>query len=521
MPVDKRTKTLSIAFAVLVVGMLGYKVAYPRWIEPLLSVDEIIAEKEKELAKLRDKEMAIDKARRMYPRYANRVGSMSKRQVENDARARLNALIEEHQLEKAKVSKARTREDRKTQLAQLTITVDAEGTLENAIKFMKSMQEMPDLMRVNSVRLSPSGSSRRTVRKERADLWTSMTFLVLPQQKVLGKKLVDADLEQKEELIRHAGREYAQVWNADPFNEYVKPAPPPPPPPPRQVVKKEPEKPKEEPKRPERKKSLRWKDRKRLEICMALISGDGGSPEDQLMLYDSSRRDTRYIKVGEEIDGGTLRYVDYRGALVDREDGRFIYPLGQKLDDEIPLDKAEQFASLQEVAASIPVEKPGEEDAEDGDESASADQDADGDGDKDAGDRSRSARSAAAKAKAAAAREARSKTSKPTRPVRRGVTQKPITRDRSSRPTRKPATPVKRPSRSVTKPEAREAASEKAENAEKAADPEEAAADPEKKEDPDKDAAGSDAKTAQPDADSNKEDSGSGAKSEVSGAGDS
>ena len=40
---DKRTKILGTAFAVVIAGMAFAEIVYPKWIEPLLHIDEEIA----------------------------------------------------------------------------------------------------------------------------------------------------------------------------------------------------------------------------------------------------------------------------------------------------------------------------------------------------------------------------------------------------------------------------------------------------------------------------------------------
>lgn len=80
---------------------------------------------------------------------------------------------------------------------------------------------------------------------------------------------------------------------------------------------------------------------------MALVSSSGGR----------SSGETKTVQGGEEFDGGTLVEVQPRGALVKREDGQFIYRLGEEFNAAVPLAQAEGFESLKDVARRLDEER--------------------------------------------------------------------------------------------------------------------------------------------------------------------
>ena len=84
------------AFALLVGAGLVRGVVYPRWIHPLLTIDERIAERQKELDKLEAEDAAVQQARYEYKALVARVGSFEVGKVETEVRDRLNRLIEKH-----------------------------------------------------------------------------------------------------------------------------------------------------------------------------------------------------------------------------------------------------------------------------------------------------------------------------------------------------------------------------------------------------------------------------------------
>ncbi len=221
---DRRTKILLAAFAVLVGGALIRGVVYPAWIQPLLTIDERIAERQKVLDVLEAREAAVQEARHEYKALVARVGSFEVGRVETDVRDRLNQLIEKHHLQDAAVSPSRPVEDRKTGLWATSISVSANGTLESTIGFLKDLTELPHLTRVGNPSLSPVSGGRKDSKKEIVSLRVPVDLLILPRHRLVGT-IKDAELIQPDSHVRHQGREYGMIWDRKPFSEYVPPIP--------------------------------------------------------------------------------------------------------------------------------------------------------------------------------------------------------------------------------------------------------------------------------------------------------
>jgi len=221
---DRRTKILAGAFAVLVGAGLLRGVVYPAWIHPLLATDERIVERQKVLDVLEAQEAAVQQARHEYKTMVARVGSFDVGKVETEVRDRLNRLIERHHLQDASVSPSRAVQDRKTELWSTAISVTASGTLESTIAFLKELAELPYLARVGNPALSPVGGGRKGPKQDLLSLRVPVDVLVLPQNRVVGS-IQDAEQMHPDSHVRHQGRDYAQIWNRKPFSEYVPPVP--------------------------------------------------------------------------------------------------------------------------------------------------------------------------------------------------------------------------------------------------------------------------------------------------------
>ncbi|HNQ23232.1 MAG TPA: hypothetical protein PKK06_09080 [Phycisphaerae bacterium] len=345
---DKRTKALATVFAVLVGGMVLYAGVYPRWIKPLLEIDKRIAERLEVLDALETKAAQVELAGRQYRTYVARVGSMDAGKVENNLRARLFGLIEKHRLAQATVSKGRVSADKKIGWQQLTVSVSATDQLERIVEFVEDLSELPDVMQLGSLTLSPVSSTRRAKQRNEVKIDMALTVLVLPQQKLAGERFADAGLKQPETHVRHASLDYSTIWRADPFSEYEERKPPPPRP--TVVAETEPK-----PVEPPPPVDNRWQDRAQWQVCVTLLGGDGGTPLDELMMVNTRNQQRRYAAVGEDVDGGKLLFVHQRGALVNRQDGDWVYPLGARLDQAVRLAEAVEYPELRRARERLPM----------------------------------------------------------------------------------------------------------------------------------------------------------------------
>jgi len=218
---NRRTKIIAAVFALCVAYVLVSAVVYPAFIEPLMTIDERIAAHERERAALEEKEARVFEARLEYRDFLDRVGSFDELVVQNDLRQRLNTLIEKHNLESASTSPSRPQQDGKTGITSMAVNASAVGTLESVINFLKDVSELPGLVRIGNASIYPASASRAGRQVDRVNLRVPIEVWVLPQHRMLGERIADADLAQPEVLVRHGGRDYSAIWKAEPFTEFI------------------------------------------------------------------------------------------------------------------------------------------------------------------------------------------------------------------------------------------------------------------------------------------------------------
>lgn len=367
---DKRSRILGWLFGGVVGLMVLANYVYPTWVQPLLHIDKEIARLERDLEERTKAHTVARDAKYEYRDFVARVGSMDPEIVQNRMKRQLDELVTKHGLANAAViPPRRLNVDKKTQLATMTFAMQAEGSLQSIVGLMKDVSELPYLLVVNNPRLSPvSSSSRNRQENDQIALNMSVEVMVLPQQKIIGDRFEDDKLRQPAQHVRYARSEsdYAVIWQRNPFSEYSPPKPPvvvarreEPTPPPRPVVR-------EEPPPPPPPVDKRWRDRDQYTLTMAMLMRDGQSRFDEVMLYNSRSKENRYVAVDQELDGGDLLFVHQRGALVGREDGRFVYPIGEALTSPIPVDEAVEFPELQLASSRIAEEQAAEPEPTDG-----------------------------------------------------------------------------------------------------------------------------------------------------------
>lgn len=218
---DSRTKILAGLFGAVLLYALVSSIVYPRWIEPMLNIDERIAKLQTEYDRLDQVEQEVERARAEYRALVARVGAFEPVKAETEVRTHINALIEKHNLQDANVAPSRPMEDRKTGLTRMQITVTALGKLRNVVGFLKEVAEMPHLVRTGNAALYPASSVRRGESRDRINFRLPLELLVLPQQRLVGRLDVTSLVRPEEFPPRHLGRDYALLWNNKPFTEPI------------------------------------------------------------------------------------------------------------------------------------------------------------------------------------------------------------------------------------------------------------------------------------------------------------
>ena len=221
---DRRTKILAGVLGGCV--LLGFvdRVIWPRWIGPILSIDDRIAERQAKLDTLRADQEAVDNAKEEYKALVGRVGSFEPSQVQTAMLDRIGSLIEKNKLENVSVTPARPKLDNKTGLARMVVTVKAVATLPSVVNFLRDLAELPQIARIGNSAITPSSQRRRGRGKPKMTLRVPIEVLVIPQQKVVGN--IDLNtIEHPTSKIRHTERNYSKIWELKPFSQYVPPVP--------------------------------------------------------------------------------------------------------------------------------------------------------------------------------------------------------------------------------------------------------------------------------------------------------
>lgn len=221
---NQRTKLLVGVFSAAIAYAMISGVVYPKWIKPLVTLDQRIAQKQKTLDKLNEMEDKVNQARFEYKTLVNRIGTFNTSKLQNHARVQLNTLIDQHKLQNAKVTQSRVSEDRKTKIKSMMITITAIGSLQSAISFMQDISELPYLLRMGNVALYPSGSSRKKKPKDILNIRIPLELLVLPKQPIVGA-MAEKKLKRPDMVVRHEGHDYSPIWLKTPFLKFIPPVP--------------------------------------------------------------------------------------------------------------------------------------------------------------------------------------------------------------------------------------------------------------------------------------------------------
>jgi len=216
--VDNKTKILAVVFGVILAGAGAAQFIYPRWIKPLVSIEDTIALREKRLSELEEVQSQVDWAIREYRAMINRSGSTDVKRVTTDVQTKLSALIEARGFSEADVTPGQPTRDRKTGITKRMLTVKAVGSLESAILFLRDVSELPQVLRVLNPTIYPVGGGGKDKFEEvdRAAISVPIQIAVMPKQRLVGE-IADEDISQPEKFIRHDGRNYASIWTGKPL----------------------------------------------------------------------------------------------------------------------------------------------------------------------------------------------------------------------------------------------------------------------------------------------------------------
>ena len=422
---DRHSRTRLVGIAV-VAGLLatGYFL-YPWVDENYLSLGEQVAKAREDRDERKVEAQSIDLARRTYKKYLNRVGTLDPHKARTQLQLSLDRLAGQYHLEGTRSTVTSPgKADRKTGVWTLKGNLSGACTLEAATNLVRDVYELPYLLSVTKLSLKPEGRSRGQKKTDGVSLTLSLEALVLPDCRKTMGKLKDEELAPLERLVRHSERDYAPIYEENPFKEW-RPTPPlvvdagrevsgevnarksltgtarQGTPPYRYtwspaerlmtgattvrpridtsepfeadfvftvtdaegqtatdqvhvviteaVVRDVPET-TPTPRAPSG--PTRWAGARKQAVSVAKTS-HGDKKVAELAVFDSQEKRTEYYQAGAEFDGGTLMYVHPRGAVVRRADAYYIYPLGDRLDQDIPADLATDYPHLQRAVTLL------------------------------------------------------------------------------------------------------------------------------------------------------------------------
>lgn len=211
-------------FGAIIAFVIITNVIYPRWIEPLTTLDERMVAARERLDELEQQEQRIEGYREEYRALVSRIGTFDIDREATAVRDRINALIDKHKLRADSVAPSRARTDRKTEIESMTINVKAVGPLESAIGFLADLYELPQFMQVGNVALYPGSTKANERGPTPMNLRVPIQIAVLPQQKIVGRIDLE-ETEQPDKRERHAARDYSPIWSGTPFDDWIPPVP--------------------------------------------------------------------------------------------------------------------------------------------------------------------------------------------------------------------------------------------------------------------------------------------------------
>jgi hypothetical protein len=320
----------------------GYKLT--RWVvvEPLRSLNESIQTAAQRKANLeRFVQQHADVAER-WEAYTARTYSASEHLVRSKFESEIVALLKGHGFAPEWSIAPRTPRPREGGLTEVSLRIQAEGSLESVVGFMRDLRQKPYLARLSNVSLrAEKGSSvaRTRGRGGRGDqdttLAVSMTATTLVLPKLKGTKHRPPDPSQPAATYLACGPEaYDEIARVNFFKKYE---------PPRTIVQPA-DRPKE---RDETEPVPRPPPRPNMKVVgVESLYGDLIA---SVLDEDHREEPLAEFRLNDPIDDGTLVLVHPRGIVVrvpkpggaDEETEDYFYPIGSSFRDRLRLEEAD------------------------------------------------------------------------------------------------------------------------------------------------------------------------------------
>ncbi len=343
---NERERKLLIVLVAIFVGGAGLKYLYPKVIAPLIGYGKELDQK-RALAIRLDAEQAKleENLTRRYYDFVKRSGGTDPDAIRDELYEQINRLLREARLEATNINPRQVRTDRRTHITTVSIAISARGRFAQCIQFMKGFYELPYIARLDSLELNPT-HARNQASHDEVQLRGEIEVEVPPADTVIP---VPPHVEQPDKVTKYKLADTTSLEQWRPFNRFIRQPPPPPPvetpkpeptptPPPRVATGP--------PTDPDSNYTI---------LRMTQRYGTDDAMVQEVVLEDMRTQETRYVPLGDDLDGGELVLVHALGALVHKQDsktdyGYFIYPLGEYLAAGMDWQQASDSPELQAAA---------------------------------------------------------------------------------------------------------------------------------------------------------------------------
>lgn len=331
---NERERKLLIAFISVAVVGLGARYGRTLLLDPLLNSDKMVADAQGDLDAIQteydDYEATL---RKKYDTFVIRTKSARPDEVRDDLYDCISNLVLKSKLKKAKITPKVPDIDKRSKVATIRISITAEGRFRQCVDFIQRFYKIPYIARFNSIKLNPT-SARQKQGHDEVKFDGEIEVLVLPEE-----KLFDAPKGAQPKTIKGKYVEaklLTKVKSWKPFTPYQKKTPPPTP-------TTKPRTPWPSPTPTPDMGPPSWDDGSQWVLRMVMRYG-----VDEVRLTNTADDSTIHIAVGEEFDGGELILVSALGVVSFKEDyGYYVYPLGTRVSDAIPLGEADDWPEIQ------------------------------------------------------------------------------------------------------------------------------------------------------------------------------
>ena len=352
-----RERKMAVVLVVIAGGYVFWQFVRPKVREYVLGIrdeNELLQAEADEL----DRQLGdVNAVRRTFREYAERTGGTNADEFKNTFYNKLTEMAKEAGFGDLRMQPSPTEQYKpagwrsKSNIKEVRFTISADGTLASAVGFLKAFYELPYITQITSLKIESAG--RRSRRGgDQVQLRATIEALVPPNDPVgqvnVGR-ITPATMK-----VKHDDRDYALIWERNPFKEYIEPpkfaerAPVTP------VHQEDPEPEKAPIGDPQAHNKM---------IKMAMIYGDPEDPTGELLVFNTRDLSSEYVGVGDQLDGGEVRLVHPWGAVTRREDGQErVYPIRKTLAESKPVeDAAPEYPEIAYAYQLLRESEPAEE----------------------------------------------------------------------------------------------------------------------------------------------------------------